>query len=104
MGQYSLAEHVFVCVNDEHVVLLDLKQDRYWALEAAKTAPLAGLVPGWPVHAATGAANDPGEAQEVAEALRDQGILSGPNDHGKDATPVTLLPAARELLSPEAYK
>jgi len=104
MGQYSLAEHVFVCVNDEHVVLLDLKQDRYWALEAAKTAPLADLVPGWPVHAETGAANDPGEAQEVAEALRDQGILSGPDGQGKDATPVSLPPAARELLSPEAYK
>jgi hypothetical protein len=104
MGQYSLAEHVFVCVNDEHVVLLDLKQDRYWALEAAKTAPLADLVPGWPVHPETGAANDPGEAQEVADALLDQGILWGPEGHGKDATPVTLVPAVRELLSPEAYR
>jgi len=104
MSQYSLAEHVFVCVNDEHVVLLDLKQDRYWALEAAKTAALADLVPGWPVHCETGAANDPGEAQEVAEALRDQGILSGSEGPGKDATPVTLLPASRELLSADAYK
>jgi hypothetical protein len=104
MGQYSLAEHVFVCVNDEHVVLLDLKADRYWALEAAKTAPLGDLVPGWPVHPQAGAANDPGDAQEVAEALCDQGILSGPHARGKDATPVTPAAAARELLSQDEYK
>src|SRR5581483_7635697 len=104
MGQYSLARHVFVCVNVEHVVLLDLKADRYWALEAAKTAPLANLVPGWPVQPQSGAANDPGDAQEVAEALCDQGILLGPDALGKDATPVTATPAARELLSQDEYQ
>ena len=37
MARYALAGHVFVCVNGEHLVLLDVKEDRYWALEAAQT-------------------------------------------------------------------
>ena len=51
MAQYALADHVFVCLNGEHLVLLDLKEDRYWALEAAQTAGLGALVPGWPIRA-----------------------------------------------------
>ena len=102
MGHYSLADHVFVCVNDEHVVLLDLKQDRYWALEADKTAPLVGLVPGWPVSPTPGEVQ-PEEAQEVAAALLDQGILAG-DAAGKDATPVAISPPARELLPDHEYR
>jgi hypothetical protein len=49
MPQYALARHVFVCLQDEHVVFLDVHQDRYFALEAAKTSGLGEFVPGWPV-------------------------------------------------------
>jgi hypothetical protein len=49
MARYALADHVFVCLNGEHLVLLDVKEDRYWALEAAQTAGLGSLVGGWPV-------------------------------------------------------
>ena len=107
MGRYSLAEHIFVCVNDEHVVLLDLKQDRYWALEASRTAPLGDLVPGWPVQplgAPVAGSSDPGEAEEVAEVLLGQGILSGSGTSGKNATPVRATPPARELLSADEYR
>ncbi len=101
MGRYSLADHVFVCVNDEHVVLLDLKQDRYWALEADRTAPLAGLVPGWPI--ATPVPEESAAAEEVAEALVGQGILA-PERGGKDATPVNVTRPGRELLSAHEYE
>ena len=101
MGRYSLADHVFVCVNDEHVVLLDLKQDRYWALEADRTAPLAAVVPGWPI--ATPVPGESAEAEEVAEALVDQGILA-PAAAGKDATPVNVTRPGRELLSAHEYE
>ena len=50
MARYALADHVFVCLNGEHLVLLDLREDRYWALEAAQTAGLGALVDGWPVR------------------------------------------------------
>ena len=107
MGRYSLADHVFVCVNDEHVVLLDLKDDRYWALEASQTAPLSELVPGWPVRPSDGpvaGAADPEEAEQVAAALTEQGILCGPETSGKDATPVRATRPTRELLSADEYR
>lgn len=101
MRRYSLADHVHVCVNDEHVVLLDLKRDRYWALEAAATAPLSGCVPGWPVKALDAppaGSSDPEQAEQVAEGLLEQGILTDETPGGKDATPVRVVTPMRELL------
>lgn len=54
MPQYVLARHVFVCVQGEHVVFLDVRKDRYFALESARTAGLEHFVPGWPVPAPIG--------------------------------------------------
>lgn len=107
MGRYSLAEHVYVCVNDEHVVLLDLKQDRYFALEAAATAPLSGLVPGWPVRALDAplaGSSDPEQAEQIAAGLLEQGILTDEATAGKDASAVRVARPARELLSPDAHR
>ena len=107
MAGYSLADHVFVCVNDEHVVVLDLKQDRYWALEASQTQALAGLVPGWPVqatHRPDEGPCDPGEARQVAELLIEQGILCAPGNRGKDATPVQASAPLRELLCADEFR
>jgi hypothetical protein len=107
MGRYSLADHVFVCVNDEHVVLLDLKQDHYWALEAASTAPLGELVPGWPVRESplTGSPDaERIEAEEMAQTLVEQGILVDDGASGKDATPARVTRPARELLSAQEYR
>jgi hypothetical protein len=107
MGRYSLADHVHVCVNDEHVVLLDLKQDRYWALEAASTAPLSGLVSGWPVKAfdaPVAGSSDPEQAEQLAAGLLDQGILTDQTAGGKDATPVRIATPAHELLSVDGYR
>ncbi len=107
MGRYSLADHVFVCVNDDHVVLLDVKKDRYWALEASKTAPLGALVPGWPIQPAAApgaAATDPEEAEQLVEVLMEQGILCRSEIGGKAATPVSVPRPARELLSADPYR
>ena len=54
MPQYLLARHVFLCVQGEHVVFLDVRKDRYFALESARTAGLGYVVPGWPVRASVG--------------------------------------------------
>ena len=51
MPQYLLARHVFVCVQGEHVVFLDVRKDRYFALESARTAGLGHFVAQWPVAA-----------------------------------------------------
>jgi hypothetical protein len=101
MARYALAGHVFVCVNGAHLVLLDVKEDRYWALEAAQTSGLGSLVGGWPVQPAE--APDSGtstpETEAAIEVLRGRGLLTDSVPPGKDATPVSATPPQRELLT-----
>jgi len=102
MARYALAEHVFVCVNGEHLVLLDLKEDRYWALEASQTAGLGPLVVGWPVKAtaSTEDADSPSpETMAAIEMLLGRGLLVDGIPPGKDATPVSAPVPKRELVS-----
>jgi hypothetical protein len=102
MPRYALAEHVFVCVNGEHLVMLDLKEDRYWAFEAAKTRGLGPLVDGWPVDGsglALGEDPPAAETDAVIEVLHGRGMLEDAAPPGKDATPVTAEPAVSELLT-----
>ena len=91
MARYGLATHVFVCRDEDYIVVLDLKQDRYFALEAAKTAMLATVVPGWPVTAQQGTHAVVGKAAE--EALRPllrQGWLLEESTGAREATPVSV--------------
>ena len=102
MAQYALADHVFVCLNGEHLVLLDLKEDRYWALEAAHTAGLGALVDGWPVRSCNDAPTaDPPSPETTAaiELLQGRGLLTQGIPPGKVATPVTATVPMRELSS-----
>lgn len=105
MARYALANHVFVCVNGEHLVMLDLKEDRYWALEAAQTAGLESLVEGWPVKTAhsspdsdSAETDTSSETHSVIEVLQGRGILTQSVPPGKDATPVTANIPRRELV------
>jgi Transglutaminase-like superfamily len=105
MARYALAEHVFLCVNGEHLVLLDVKEDRYWALEASATVGLAALVGGWPVKPAdaTQSAEPPSpETVAAIEVLRGRGLLTDSVPPGKDATPVAATVPVRELVSESA--
>jgi len=102
MARYALAGHVFICLNDEHLVLLDLKEDRYWALEASQTAGLGALVSGWPVMPpAAMPAQDTLSPETMAalEVLQSRGLLADGIPPGKQATPVTATAPARELIS-----
>jgi Transglutaminase-like superfamily len=102
MARYALADHVFVCLNGEHLVLLDLKEDRYWALEASQTVGLGPLVSGWPVKSADSTQNADAPTPETAaaiEVLRGRGLLADSVPPGKDATPVAATVPMRELVS-----
>jgi hypothetical protein len=98
MARYGLATHVFVCRDEEYVVVLDLKQDRYSALEAVKTAAVGLLVPGWPVAADSAGAS--GEAA-LAPLLR-RGWVLEESSNSKEATPVRVIAPAAELMSGES--
>jgi hypothetical protein len=102
MARYALASHVFLCLNGEHLVLLDLKEDRYWALEASQTAGLEALVEGWPVKATDSTESGVAASEEMlaaAEVLRGRGVLTDGAPPGKDATPVTARVPVMELVS-----
>lgn len=106
MPQYALAGHVFVCLQGEHVVFLDVHNDRYFALEAGKTSALGALVPGWPVSAANHPElNSGGDVVDssVLTQLLDRGLLSADARAGKAATPVAVEPIDDEL-SADAYE
>jgi hypothetical protein len=100
MARYGLARHVFVCRDEEYIVVLDLKQDRYFALEAAKTRPLGEVLPGWPVTApsAEGATVPESTVEEVATPLVRRGWLLETCADSKDATPVTAPKPETELV------
>jgi transglutaminase superfamily protein len=80
MPQYLMARHVFLCMQGEHVVFLDVRKDRYFALESARTAGLGHFVPGWPVPARMASDAVHGNCNSAAPALAEQldhGALSG---------------------------
>lgn len=110
MSRYALAHHVFVCLQDEHVVFLDVRQDRYFTLEAAQTRALGALVRGWPMpaHPAATAAAFAGPATgdagpSVVLPLVKRGLLMTEAAAGKDATPIQLETPVDELAV-EAYE
>lgn len=106
MARYGLARHVFVCRDEEFIVVLDLKQDRYFALEAAKTAPLGAVLPGWPAPPPPqGSVSTEQATAEVAAPLVRRGwLLEGQADSGasgpprKEATPVVAPTPETELI------
>jgi hypothetical protein len=101
MARYGLAYHVFVCTNEEYVVVLDLKQDRYFTLDAARTAALGPLLPGWPAPPAGEASSAASElaADEAAAPLLRRGWLLELPAAAKEATPVRLPSPETELLT-----
>jgi hypothetical protein len=102
MARYALADHVFLCVSGEHLVLLDVKEDRYWALEAAPTAGLASWVSGWPVKGSDEVDEGPSPSPDTSaalEILQSRSLLTESIPPGKDATPVSAVIPAKELIS-----
>ena len=97
VARYSLAKHVFVCRNEEYVVVLDVREDRYFSLDAARTAALSAFLPGWPASATDPGANIAPPVEEVAQPLLDQGWLLEGKAGGKDATPVSVAVPRVEL-------
>jgi hypothetical protein len=96
--RYALAKHVHLCVRDEDVVFLDLRHDKYFALEAAGTAPLAQHVKGWPVRAARADGMSGGfdEDRSLLNELLRRGILTQDATSGKAALPTDIATATHE--------
>lgn len=100
MSQFLLPKHVFICLSGDHAVLLDLRKDRYLAVDLRHAAGLKQFILGWPIdipsenhHSST----DPVAPDLTVRQLLEQGLLTSNPGEGKEATPVTVPPATGEV-------
>jgi hypothetical protein len=106
MSQYLLASHVYLCVTDDHAVLLDLKRDKYVAVGQRQMRALERCVKGWPAAAvewASPAEAAPGDAAPPAKILA-SGMLTTDERTGKEARPVSLTRPERSLQELDLYE
>ncbi len=99
MARYYLAPHVYLCVTEDHVVLLDLRRDKYIGVGRAQMKVLSARVTGWPpsdpASGGQSRVNDTATARDeraesILEKMLANGILTTAEGVGKDATPCTI--------------
>jgi len=96
MSKYLIPPHVFVSTSEAGAVFLDLRKDKYTAVDHHDTATLEKLVLGWPaktIGSADSPALGPMEAGEIIAILLAEGLLTADTALGKDAAPICLEPA-----------
>lgn len=104
---FWLPAHVHACLSGTHVVLLDLRRDRYLAIDAAESCSLALVVAGWPTLGSARAVEnecvDSGEARAlaslVASELAQEGLLTADPLLGRSAAVQSIRPATASLLT-----
>lgn len=89
---YWLANHVHLALCADHAVLMDLRRNRYLAVQAA--ARLSGWIGGWPLPAPT----TRGAPPAVLARLLEHGMLVRECGAGHVATPVVNEMPQRTLL------
>lgn len=104
---YFLAPHVYPCVTDDHVVLLDLQRDKYVGVAREQMASLAARVKGWPLGSLRVPDSAPpaddirtpnARADNVVGKMLAAGMLTTDPAVGKEATPVEMPRAEIALI------
>jgi hypothetical protein len=103
---YFLAPHVYPCVTDDHVVLLDLQQDKYVGVGREQMAILATRVKGWPTVGTAPLAESPAgdvrtpnaAAESIVNKMLAAGMLTTDASIGKEARPVEMPRAEAALI------
>jgi hypothetical protein len=104
MSSYFLAPHVYTCVTEDHVVLLDLRRDKYVGVSRDQMQTVAAQVKGWPLAPPASAAN--GDAAPPSTARADAvlakmlaaGMLTTDPAIGKEAKPIEMERAVDPLV------
>lgn len=96
MSDYWLAKHIYLCSTDDHVVILDLKADRYVALSHSQSDALSSIVAGWPRRNKNDkTAHD---VDAITTRLLREGVLTTEPALGKDAGPARYTEPATPLV------
>lgn len=96
---YFLAPHVFACRTPDHVVILDIRADRYLALEETHAGQLSAWIAGWPGAASddsSGLVNEQDGTEQLAQQMIEQGLLTTTHESGRATTAAPSLPAPTE--------
>lgn len=112
MASYLLAPHVYTCVTDDHVILLDLQRDKYLGVDREQMSALAAHVKGWPVSdltagngadASAGGETRPSNARADAVLARmlAAGMLTTDTAIGKEAKPLVIERTEAALVEAE---
>ena len=114
MQSYFLAPHVYPCVTEDHVVLLDLERDKYVGVAREQMSGLAERVKGWPLIGTglAGSSSDAsasahstrtpaGRAEAVLSKMLAAGMLTTDPSVGKEVEPVQLPEASDALVEPD---
>jgi len=88
-ASYHLANHVFACATRHGVVMLDLHRNKYFGLDMADGASLAGVVRDWPAQRINGqnapiVSVDRSKVNNLVQSLLDANVLQScpPSDYG----------------------
>lgn len=101
MSTYYVLRHVFLCVNADQILVLDLKNNEYSALDPEQALALGGLVRGWPLRADGTVGTAEAEAL-AAKWMREGVLLTTDRRRGKEATPVQISRPSEVLLQSES--
>jgi hypothetical protein len=101
MREYLLSPHVYLCITEDHAVLLDLQRDKYVGVGRAQMNALAARILGWPAMAAAGdgqlAARDD-RADAMLSRMLAAGMLTTDRAVGKEAHPLAMERVEQGLL------
>ena len=110
MDSYFLAPHVYPCVTDDHVVLLDLHRDKYVGVGREQMAGLAARVKGWPLPApapegeGSSVRSSNTRAEGVLAKLLASGMLTTDPAIGKEAKPLEMARPEAALIEDDLEK
>ncbi len=100
MPKYVMAPHVHACRTTDHVVILDLRGDRYLAVGAPQADRLADLIDGWPptLNGAPAARSDPTKDIDLLQQLLAQGLVAPDGTCVRNASPIPVAGATATLV------
>jgi hypothetical protein len=102
MREYLLSPHVYLCITDDHAVLLDLQRDKYVGVGRAQMHALAARVLGWPAPPGENAAPGRDESGDaILSRMLAAGLLTTDPAVGKQAQPLAMERVESALLQPE---
>lgn len=106
MQSYFLAPHVYPCVTEDHVVLLDLERDKYVGVTREQMSALAHSVKGWPLAGSVPEGEPEGRisnsrADALLAKMLEVGMLTTDPAVGKEAQPLQMPTPSATLVEPD---